>query len=102
MIAEGERGQTQRNAFTAGPTFFFVDVFSFILVYLVAPIVVVVLLSAQFRLLKFAALLSGFFFFFFSLYFRYFFAAVFVVIVLHSLNCEKAERTCLSDFYYMI
>lgn len=65
MIAEGERGQTQRNAFTAGPTFFFVDVFTLISVYLVAPIVVVVLLSPQFRLLKFAALLSGFFFFFF-------------------------------------
>lgn len=71
VAAEGERGQTQRNAFTAGYEMciyyivdFFRGCFTLISVYLVVAIaiviVAVVLLSAQFRLLKFAALLSVF------------------------------------------
>jgi len=90
VVAEGERGQTQRNAFTAGPTFFS-GCFTLISVYLVTAIVVV-LLSAQFRLLKFAALLGVFLFCCFCGRFRCYCFTLDELTMSHRFKCRKIAR----------
>lgn len=87
VAAEEERGETQRNAFTVGCfTLIWSTLYLLLLLFLLL-FLFLLLLSAQFRLLKFAALLS--FFLVFSLLFLLF---RFTLDELCQTNAARAKR----------